>query len=134
MLSTFSELFPYALVAPFVLRIVLGGYFILQGARRRKADDGLAWDALWVNVKIGSLPVAPILAKIQIVIGVLLFIGLYTQIATILAIIFVGLEWRKRTKSSRLSFQELWMTIMVAAIAVSLLFLGAGFLAFDLPL
>ena len=134
MLSTFPELFTYALVAPFVLRIVLGGYFILQGARRRKADDGLAWDALWVNVKIGSLPVAPILAKIQIVIGVLLFIGLYTQIATILAIIFVGLEWRKRTKSSRLSFQELWMTIMVAAIAVSLLFLGAGFLAFDLPL
>ena len=133
MLSIFPELFTYALIAPFILRIGLGVYFISQGIRHRK-EDALAWDALWSEVKIGSSPVAPILAKIQIVVGVLLFVGLYTQVAAILAVIFAGVEWHKRTRVASLPFQELWTTVMVIVIAVSLLFLGAGFLAFDLPL
>lgn len=134
MLSIFPELFTYSLIAPFILRIALGGYFILQGAHRRKAGDDPAWDALWNNAKIGSLPTAPVLAKIQIIIGVLLFVGLYTQVAAILAIIFVGIEWRKQSQTAPLPFQELRVTVLAGAIGVSLLFLGAGFLAFDLPL
>lgn len=134
MLSIFPELFTYSLIAPFILRIALGGYFILQGARRRKAGDDPAWDALWYNAKIGSLPTVPVLAKIQIIIGILLFVGLYTQVAAILATIFIGIEWRKRSQAAPLSFQEQWTLTLAAAIAVSLLFLGAGVLAFDLPL
>lgn len=133
MLSTFPELFTYGLIAPFMLRVALGTFFVLQGIRRRKQDI-ISWNNLWNGVKIGSLQVGPILAKIQIVLGIFLFVGLYTQISAILAIVFIAVEWFKRHKVSRLSFAEMWTPIFVLVIAGSLLFLGAGLLAFDLPL
>ncbi len=136
MLSTFPELFTYALLAPFILRIVLGGFFIFQGIRRHKQDsqESTAWANFWGNKKIGSLSIAPILTKVQIVLGIFLFVGLYTQISAILAIVFVLVEAYKRNSNARLSFQEVWMLIFTIAMAKSLLFLGAGLLAFDLPL
>jgi uncharacterized membrane protein YphA (DoxX/SURF4 family) len=133
MLSTFPELFTYGLIAPFVLRVALGIFFVLQGIRRRKQDI-ISWNNLWNGVKIGSLQVGPILAKIQIVLGIFLFVGLYTQISAILAVIFMAVEWFKRHKVSSLSFAEIWMSVFIITIAASLLFLGAGLLAFDLPL
>ena len=133
MLSTFPELFTYALVAPFILRIVLGGFFVFQGIRRHK-QDSTSWNTLWGDMKIGSLHVAPILVKIQIVIGILLFVGLYTQISAILAIIFIVVELYKRNNFARLNSQEVWSGIFMVSVALSLLFLGAGLLAFDYPL
>lgn len=133
MLSIFPELFTYGIVAPFILRIAIGGFFIWQGIRRRK-EEMTSWDALWVGKKIGSLPPSPILAKTQIVIGIFLLVGLYTQVAAILAGIFIWVEFRKKSQTARPSFQELWMNIIMTAVLVSLLFLGAGILAFDLPL
>jgi uncharacterized membrane protein YphA (DoxX/SURF4 family) len=137
MLSIFPELFTYGLVAPFILRVALGSYFIVQGLRRHKQDTGV-WENLWSHngmpIKIGSLKVAPVLVKIQIVLGVLLFVGLYTQVATIFALVFVGAEVFMKHKQSPLSFNEKWFAVLVGALALSLLFLGAGFLAIDLPL
>lgn len=133
MLSVFPELFTYALVAPFILRITLGGYFLLLGLRRHK-EDAFTWNSLWNNKSIGSLPIAPALAKAQIIIGLFLIVGLYTQIATLVALVFIWLEWFKRYRTAKPNFQELWSTIFVTAISLSLLFIGAGFLAFDLPL
>jgi len=133
MLSIFPELFTYGIVAPFILRVAIGGFFIWQGVRRRK-EEMTSWDTLWVGKKIGSLPLSPILAKVQIVIGIFLFVGLYTQIAAILAGIFVWVEFHKKSKTARPTFVEFWMNIIVTAVLVSLLFLGAGILAFDLPL
>jgi len=134
MLSIFPDLFTYSLVAPFILRIAVGGFFILQGTRRHK-EDRVVWDTFWSDKKIGSHAIAPILAKIQIVVGVFLFIGLFTQIAATLAAIFVWGEWfRKRMNGNNVPFQELWMTVLVSVIGISLLFLGAGALAIDLPL
>lgn len=133
MLSIFPDLFTYGIVAPFILRIAVGGFFMWQGVRRRK-EEMASWDALWVGKKIGSLPLSPILAKVQIVIGIFLFVGLYTQVAAILAGVFVWAEFQKKSQTVRPSFQELWMSIIMTAVLISLLFLGAGILAFDLPL
>lgn len=133
MLSIFPGLFTYAIVAPFILRVALGGFFIWQGVRRRK-EEMASWDNLWSGKKIGSLPLSPILAKIQIVIGVFLLFGLYTQIATLLAIIFIWLEFKKKAEVFKPTFQEMWAAVFMTVIAVSLLFLGAGIFAFDLPL
>jgi uncharacterized membrane protein YphA (DoxX/SURF4 family) len=133
MLSLFPGFFTYAIIAPFILRVALGTYFIWQGIKRRK-DEMASWDALWAGQKIGSLPLSPILAKIQIVIGIFLFVGLYTQFATILAGIFIWLEFRKKAKTTRPTFSEIWMAVFMTVIAISLLFLGAGIIAFDLPL
>jgi uncharacterized membrane protein YphA (DoxX/SURF4 family) len=133
MLSVFPELFTYGIVAPFLLRVVLGGFFIWQGVRRRR-EEMAGWDALWAGKKIGSLALSPILAKVQIVIGVLLFVGLYTQVTAILAIAFIWTEFHKKSQTTRPAFQEIWFNVLVTTVAVSLLFLGAGIIAFDLPL
>ncbi len=133
MLSIFPELFTYGLFAPLILRIVLGGYFVLLGIRRVK-EDSAGYSALWGNTKIGSKPLAPILAKIQITIGIMIFIGLYTQVIVIVAIAFMLAEWFRRSAMGKLSFQELWNTLLIVAICAALLILGAGLLAFDLPL
>lgn len=133
MLSVFPNLFTYGLAAPLIIRLTLGAYFILQGMRRHK-EDREAWDALWDKKKLGPRQVSDYLSRIQMVIGIFLVIGLYTQVAAILAILFAWAEWYKRTKQSGLSFQEIWIMTFVTATGFSLLFLGAGFLAFDLPL
>jgi|CXWK01.1.fsa_nt_gi uncharacterized membrane protein YphA (DoxX/SURF4 family) len=133
MLSTFPELFTFGLAAPFVLRVLLGCFFIFQGLRRHK-QDAVAWNALWNDAHIGSLKLAPILTKIQVILGVLLFVGLYTQISAIIAILFIAAVWYRTFGFSRPSFTDAWISLFPAVIAFSLLFLGAGLLAFDLPL
>lgn len=133
MLSVFPELLTYSLIAPFVLRIALGCYFIAQGIRRRNAVIK-SRNASRNDAKPDSPRVEPILTKIQIVIGIFLFAGLYTQVAAILAILFVWFDSRAKSKIAKLSFEELWAALFATATGISLLFLGAGFLAFDLPL
>lgn len=133
MLSVFPELFTYSLIAPLILRLAIGCYFLFGGIRKlRENKDN--WNNLWSNSSLGSLALGPILAKIQIVIGIFLLAGLYTQIAAILAIVFAGAECWKRHRGTAPSLHESWPTIFVIAISLALLFLGAGFLAFDLPL
>lgn len=133
MLSVFPELLTFSLVAPFILRITIGGFMVFLGIRRRKVEV-VTWDSLWSDTKIGSVPLGPVLAKIQIVIGIFIFIGLYTQIAVLLALAFIWLEYYKKSKALQTTLHELWLTIFMTAINISLLFLGAGLLAFDLPL
>lgn len=142
MLSIFPNLLTYSLFAPFVLRLALGSFFILQGIRRIR-QDAPAWNSLWgsdsgsVKMENGAAvpwTLASVLARLQILIGAFIFIGLFTQVVTILAILFVWVEWFKRSRTNPHSFSELWGIIFVTAIGISLLFLGAGYLAFDLPL
>ncbi len=133
MLSTFPELFTYSLFAPFLLRLALGGFFIFQGMRRHKQDSE-GWNTLWNNAKIGSLSIAPLLTKIQIILGVLIVVGLYTQISVILAALFVGAEVYRRHRITPLTVSEVWPSVFLIVVSISLLFLGAGVLAFDLPL
>lgn len=143
MLSIFPNLFTYSLFAPFVLRLALGSFFILQGLRRIR-QDAPAWNSIWgsqlgdaVKTENGSAvpwTLASVLARLQILIGVFIFIGLFTQVTALVAIAFVWVEWFKRARTNPHTFSELWGIIFVTAICIGLLFLGAGFLAFDLPL
>lgn len=133
MLSIFPELFTYSLFAPLILRLALSCYLILSGVRNIKENRD-SWNSLWYSIKIGNVTLGPVLAKFQIVVGIFLFVGLYTQIAAILAIVLAVTECWKRHKWNGPKLHESWPTIFVITISVSLLFLGAGFLAFDLPL
>ncbi len=133
MLSLFPNLFTFGLIAPFFIRLAVGIFFILQGTRRQK-EEAFQWNALWNDKKIGSVTLSSILAKLQIVVGVLLAIGLFTQAAAIVALVFVWAEWFLKRRTAMLTFQETWFTVLISAISIALLFLGAGFFAFDLPL
>ncbi len=133
MLSIFPELFTYTLFAPLILRITVGAYFIMVGLRRHK-EDAPAWNSLWNDFRFHNVPVAPVLAKLQVAIGAFIFVGLFTQVAVIVAIAFMWAEWFKRNRTARLGLHEMWILIFLSVICVSLLLLGAGLMAFDLPL
>ncbi len=133
MLSLFPNLFTYSLVAPFIIRIVLGAFFLYYGIRHHK-EEAAAWNSVWNDKKIGSWTVGSILAKVEIVIGVLLVLGLWTQAAAILVIVFNKVEWYKKHGMGWSPVPEVWTKIFISAMGLALLFLGAGFLATDLPL
>ena len=122
MLSLWPELFSFALVAPLLLRLALGGIFLTAGWREllRPGQPPLGLKRL---TGLGHLAI-----------GGLLFIGLWTQLATALAAVeilfYLGDNlWRRHPSPRPLGYLFLMLTASLA-----LLFLGPGFLAFDLPL
>src|SRR3989344_8392904 len=114
MLSMFGDLLTFSLLAPFIIRLFLGLYFVLWG-----------WSLLRKPAE-GSLFKKYFLSAISLVGGIFVAVGFLTQIATLFLMI-LSLYLAKRD-SNRVTF------ILLFAMALSLLFSGAGFFAFDLPL
>ncbi len=115
--SVFPSLLTYAMVGTFILRLALGlslcrlGYQLLAQ-------------------KSQQTPWTKALGSTTLVAGVLLTIGLYTQVAVIVAIILALISIKfKSQRENNLNFSLLLITISLA-----LLFLGPGIFAIDLPL
>ncbi|HEY4476599.1 MAG TPA: hypothetical protein VJB69_01250 [Candidatus Paceibacterota bacterium] len=107
MLSIWPNLFDFWLVAPLLLRLGLGvSLFSLYYQGRRSVRGGLG-----------------------LLTGALIIIGLFTQPAALItSLLLVEEIWHKRQSYNRATL------IPLLAIALSLLFLGPGLYAFDLPL
>ncbi len=107
-LSLFPTLLDFALLGPVILRLAITIVFFIQSKtnlkQNRKAEAGL-----------------------QTIIGVLLLIGLYTQGAALAGLVLIIRDFKKKQINSQLF-------ILLLAILLSLLFLGPGLWAFDLPL
>lgn len=114
-LSIFPGLLTFQLVAPFLLRLVVG-FFILS----------IGWDRYKKPYKSACI--------IYAVAGILLILGLYTQIAAILALIVLKFDFYMDKKNGHVSREKFILQVVVNIIVISLLFTGPGFLAFDLPL
>lgn len=123
MLSVFPSLFTFELIAPFILRVAVGFIFIYIAISKIKKtpyekDDRFQY-ALFVT---------------EAILGGLLVIGLFTQaVASLLSIITIG-SICKKVKNPASSKNSLEFFILTLAVLLSLLFIGAGFFAFDLPL
>lgn len=134
MLNTFPSLLTFGLAAPFILRVVLGIIFILAGYIKifKKRGD---------SIHMFSEAAFPdpvfffwLVATVEILGGLALVLGFGTQIAAILiGLISLGGLIIKIRKPELLR-QTLDFYIFALVIAISLLFTGAGFWAFDLPL
>lgn len=134
MLNLFPELFTYQLVAPVILRVVLGiivinlGYLKLSSERER-----------WVT-SLKTLHIEPakffvkILAYAEIIGGCLLIIGLYTQLVALIFVVIFGAEAYFESKEDLFFKRSFVFYLLLLAISASLLFLGAGFYAIDIPL
>ncbi len=134
MLSVFPELLNYSLLAPFLLRVVLGLIFIDLGVLLFKSEKGrwmVSFETLGFNPASFFVP---LYGALQIIGGVLLLIGLWTQVAALAFAIFTGvelyIEWRAREVFKR----DLVFYILLFVISVSLALTGPGVYAFDLPL
>lgn len=119
-LSLFPSLLTWQLVSPLLIRLVLAAVLIH-----------------WAYKEIRN-PVATVHAKglciIEGAAGVLLLAGLYTQGAALVATIdlFLRLIGRVTRKAFLTDGVNYYLILLI--MAVSLLFTGPGFLAFDLPL
>ena len=114
-LSIFPALFSYPFLAYFILRLVVA-WGILRVALMR-------WKKPWKYMTI-----------LESIAGILVLIGLYTQPALIAVIILLITDYMLDSRRGVVAPQEKAMSCIIAIIAFSLLFLGPGSFAFDLPL
>ena len=111
MLSIFPQFLDFQFYAPTILRFALGAIFLIHGYPK-------LFEARLQFVGI-----------LEFVAGVLLVIGLFTQIAALVlaAELFIIIVWFKRGQNWEFDF-----VLLVMALAI--LVLGPGAWAFDLPL
>ncbi|MFC1802037.1 hypothetical protein ACFLY7_01180 [Patescibacteria group bacterium] len=115
MLNTFPILLSFGLIAPFILRIFVSFIFIKNGFTEIKQAG--------FNKKINF-----IIPSLEIISGLMLFVGVFTQV-TVIALATLTLA-KIIFKKEKFSEYE----ILTLLVLVSLIFSGAGFFAFDLPL
>ena len=125
MFSVWPELFAFELLAVFLLRVVAGYFFLLLGSKLLRA----AWRATAQTRILRFVGIVYGLA--QVLVGGLLIIGLYTQPAALLGVVLTMLPVGSGTKASHC---EQHVQLLLFAISLSLLFLGPGAFAFDLPI
>lgn len=134
MLSLFPALLPYSLVVPFVFRIVSGALFVYIGyanLTRHRASK----IALFGRFRLMSGNVwLAVLAALEAAGGLMLISGLFTQGAALALSFLLILGLIARKKQPEAIFWSGGFLCLLLLITASLLFLGPGFYAFDLPL
>lgn len=132
MLNPFPQLLVYGFFAPTLLRVVVALVFAYIALRQWKKRDefgetnffiiGKGMWIVWFSIGIEALVAAG------------LFLGLYTQVAALLGALLAikSYVWRGRYP---VAFPlSRMVSLLLAVICLSLIFSGAGALAFDLPL
>ena len=114
-LSIFPQLFFLGFITPLLLRLSVGLFVIYLGKNRSQKPYN--WSAI-----------------IYIISGVLLILGLYTQITAIISILVISFDFFIDKGSTSFSTEKKILYFIMKIILLSLLFTGPGFLAFDLPL
>ena len=132
MLNTFPSLLTYSFFAPTILRIAAAAIFLYMAYtvyKHRTQASRLSLPLVGAQPWVTSFTILTYSG-----IGVLLFVGYYTQIAAILGAIAAWKEifWGKRL-GILFPFSRI-EAVLLMAVCISLLFTGAGALAFDLRL
>ena len=134
MLNVFPEFLNYSLLAPLILRVVLGLIFIDLGLLIFRSERQ-RWTASFEA--LGLRPTdffVPLYAVIQVVGGAMLILGLWTQVAALAFVIITFLELFVEWKAREVLKRDLVFYLLLFVISLSLLLTGAGAFAFDLPL
>jgi uncharacterized membrane protein YphA (DoxX/SURF4 family) len=124
MLSLFPELLDWSFYVPLFFRIFLSCYLLMAGNtliknNTRKDTEKLAWEIF------GSLIMA---------IGLFLLLGIYTQVFGTIAFVISLLAIYFKKHKSHDTPESIAFYLLFGLLSLSLLFLGAGPYAFDLPL
>ena len=114
-LTTFPDLLTFGMIAPLLLRLAVGILRLFAGLERGKKQ--YKWTSVFY-----------VLSSLMII------VGLYTQIASLVAIVLIFFDYYTENKIAPLTREQKALTILMTIILISLLFTGPGFLAFDLPL
>lgn len=129
MFNTFPTLLVYSFFAPLVLRIAIAVVFAYLSyhafAHRKAAASPLPF--------VGGPWAALFAALAYSIVGLLLLVGAYTQLAAVAGMALLGTATlaREHAAFTPLSKSSVLLTFVILG---SLLLTGAGALAFDLPL
>ena len=122
MFSIFPFLLTFAGIAPFIIRISFGITTIYIAYKKLINKD----QCITKQLKLFN--------TIEIILSIFIIIGLFTQlIALVYAIIFAIKLIHKASKKALLS-DGINYYLLLFIMALSLVFTGAGLIAFDLPL
>ncbi len=133
-LNTFPELLNFSILSPFILRLVLGLIVLNLGALKLSSEKK-SWETLFETVHLNPAHyLVKILAFIEIIGGLMLVVGSYTQLTAIIFSVLFFCEAVLEYREESLEKRNLTFYILLFAIALSLIFTGAGAFAFDLSL
>ena len=134
MLNPFPSLLTYSLLGPMILRIILGVIFVDLG-RFKLTKERERWIASLEALHIGGAKlVTKILGGVEIIGGLMLVVGYYTQIAALVFVLLTGAELYIEYKDAGILRRDITFYLLLLAISLSLLLTGAGAYAFDIPL
>ncbi len=134
MLSIFPSLLIFGILAPFILRVIVGVYFLHAGYLDFGKEEGGSLEEITKKHGKYAKPFLTIFAIAEVVVGLSLIVGLFTQVAALIGIIFVlKFLWFKNEFPIFIKHEKVFY-FMVLTILFSLLLTGAGALAIDLPL
>ncbi|MEK7117417.1 MAG: DoxX family protein [Patescibacteria group bacterium] len=134
MLNLFPDLLTYSMLAPFIIRVVAGFTFLNTGILKLSREKG-RWLISLEELKISRASVVlKILAVIEIVGGILLIVGAWTQLAALILTLFTTAVFFIEYRDPSILKRNLPFYLLLLSITLSLLFSGAGAFAFDLPL
>ncbi len=119
MLSLFPTLYTYEQFAPFLIRVVLGGTLIYFGYQKVKKHGQSSGS----NTTLYGIA--------ELVIGVFLVIGLYTQLAALLNAAILVIKLGFKASEGKLFSDGVNYYVLLLTLAVASIFLGPGFWGFD---
>lgn len=134
MLNPFPVLLAFAGFAPLFLRVVIGAILIFLG-RRTAFTHRSAYQKFFKTKEYPYASTLPwMLGIVEILLGAFIFVGFYTQVSVLIAIyIFINLFYLRREAGTIIFFSQTTFILLIT-MCLSLLFSGAGFYAFDIPL
>ena len=133
MLNTFPDLLAFGLIAPLILRIAVGAMFLNAGVKKLRQRT-------WVFALFERLNLKPAstytiaFGVLECVAGALLIVGFLTQIAALITLLISAFALYSKSKHPEQTPGSRGVFFLLLVISLSLLFSGAGFFAFDLPL
>ena len=134
MLNPFPDLLTYAMLGPFILRVVIGLIFIDLGFLKFR-NEKRAWLSSFETLGLRPADLfLSLYAILQVIGGLMLLAGLWTQIATLGFVIFTGIELYVEWAAKEILKRDIVFYVLVFAISLSLLLTGAGAYAIDIPL
>ncbi len=133
MLNPFPEFLAFGLLSPFIIRICLGTIFVRHGyfklfKNREGAIDSFKMAGEWAKT------LAVVVGSIELIGGIMLLAGFLIQIVALSLAVLVLVVAVLKKMSGDVPQRDLGFMAFLFLILISLLFSGAGFFAFDIPL
>ncbi|HTK33524.1 MAG TPA: DoxX family protein [Candidatus Paceibacterota bacterium] len=120
MLSLFPSLLAYEQVGPLIIRLVLGITLLYFGYEKL------------IKKGTSSGSNAKGYGAVEVIIAIFLIIGLFTQLAALLNAIILIIKLSFKARDRKLLNDGINYYVLLLAMAVAIIFMGPGLLAYDL--